>query len=160
MAGEVVGITTSHLVGGENLNFAIPINDVKPMIDPYAELGGKAVTSAPTAALPDEAEANDAGPVTAAQTTGPSLSDTDEWLNRTFNEQGNAGWFWASRDGEHMPPENFGGKNWATAPWSSINWNDKVGTTYSMTIKSVRCVLAHRNYRDEGDRQGGDDEKT
>jgi S1-C subfamily serine protease len=29
MAGEVVGITTSHLDGGENLNFAIPINDVK-----------------------------------------------------------------------------------------------------------------------------------
>ena len=31
-AGEVVGITTSHLKGGENLNFAIPINDVKPML--------------------------------------------------------------------------------------------------------------------------------
>ena len=31
MAGEVVGITTSHLVGGQNLNFAIPINDVKPI---------------------------------------------------------------------------------------------------------------------------------
>jgi hypothetical protein len=29
MVGEVVGITTSHLVGGENLNFAIPIDDVK-----------------------------------------------------------------------------------------------------------------------------------
>jgi hypothetical protein len=29
MAGEVVGITTSRLIGGENLNFAIPINDVK-----------------------------------------------------------------------------------------------------------------------------------
>jgi S1-C subfamily serine protease len=27
MSGEVVGITTSHLVGGQNLNFAIPIND-------------------------------------------------------------------------------------------------------------------------------------
>jgi len=32
MAGEVVGITTSHLIGGQNLNFAIPINDVKPML--------------------------------------------------------------------------------------------------------------------------------
>src|SRR5271157_4783618 len=32
MAGEVVGITTSHLVGGQNLNFAIPINDVKLML--------------------------------------------------------------------------------------------------------------------------------
>jgi len=32
MAGKVVGITTSHIKGGENLNFAIPINDVKPII--------------------------------------------------------------------------------------------------------------------------------
>jgi serine protease Do len=32
MAGKVVGITTSHLRNGENLNFAIPINDVKPML--------------------------------------------------------------------------------------------------------------------------------
>jgi hypothetical protein len=29
MAGEVVGITTMYLEGGENLNFAIPINDAK-----------------------------------------------------------------------------------------------------------------------------------
>jgi S1-C subfamily serine protease len=32
MAGEVVGITTSGYSGGGNLNFAIPINDVKPML--------------------------------------------------------------------------------------------------------------------------------
>ena len=47
MAGEVVGITTSHLKGGENLNFAIPINDVKPML--RARLSK-------ARALPDEAE--------------------------------------------------------------------------------------------------------
>ena len=47
MAGEVVGITTSHIKGGENLNFAIPINDVKPM------LRAKGLTPS---ALPDEAE--------------------------------------------------------------------------------------------------------
>jgi S1-C subfamily serine protease len=33
MAGEVVGITTLYIRGGENLNFAIPINDVKPMLE-------------------------------------------------------------------------------------------------------------------------------
>src|SRR5208337_1472078 len=55
MAGQVVGITTSHLVGGQNLNFAIPINDVKLMLpDP----------SSRASALPDEPE-----PVTAKQTT-------------------------------------------------------------------------------------------
>lgn len=32
MVGEVVGITTLHIKGGENLNFAIPINDVKAML--------------------------------------------------------------------------------------------------------------------------------
>jgi S1-C subfamily serine protease len=32
MAGEVVGITTLYLKGGENLNFAIPINDVKRLL--------------------------------------------------------------------------------------------------------------------------------
>ena len=32
MAGEVVGITTSRLNGGENLNFAIPIDDVKSLL--------------------------------------------------------------------------------------------------------------------------------
>ena len=47
MAGKVVGITTSHLVGGENLNFAIPINDVKPLL---LDRSSKA------RALPDEAE--------------------------------------------------------------------------------------------------------
>jgi hypothetical protein len=47
MAGKVVGITTSHIKGGENLNFAIPINDVKPML----------LDRSPIAhALPDEAE--------------------------------------------------------------------------------------------------------
>ena len=33
LAGEVIGITTLYLKGGENLNFAIPINDAKRMID-------------------------------------------------------------------------------------------------------------------------------
>jgi S1-C subfamily serine protease len=53
MAGEVVGITTSHIVGGENLNFAIPINDVKPML--VAKLSE-------TRALPNEPEPTETGP--------------------------------------------------------------------------------------------------
>jgi hypothetical protein len=47
MAGEVVGITTSYLKGGQNLNFAIPINPVKSMLlAKYPEVLG----------LPNEAE--------------------------------------------------------------------------------------------------------
>lgn len=61
MSGKVVGITTSHIKGGENLNFAIPINDVKPTL----------LARSPRArALPDEAE-----PVAADRTTGPSLEN-------------------------------------------------------------------------------------
>jgi len=33
MDGGVIGITTMYLKGGENLNFAIPINDAKPLIE-------------------------------------------------------------------------------------------------------------------------------
>jgi V8-like Glu-specific endopeptidase len=32
MAGEVIGITTMYLKGGENLNFAIPVNDAKVLL--------------------------------------------------------------------------------------------------------------------------------
>lgn len=47
MAGEVVGITTLFLKGGENLNFAIPINDAKRLLSNQ---------SAVLRSLPDEAE--------------------------------------------------------------------------------------------------------
>ena len=66
MAGRVVGITTSHLRNGENLNFAVPINDVKPML---------LSRSSKANALPDEPET-----AIAEQTTGPSLADTLQWM--------------------------------------------------------------------------------
>lgn len=47
MAGEVVGITTLYLKGGENLNFAIPINDAKRLL---------ATKSSKIQGLPDEPE--------------------------------------------------------------------------------------------------------
>ena len=79
MAGEVVGITTSHLVGGQNLNFAIPINDVKPMLRVQLPSGyedAKLVARA----FPDEPEPET---VTPEQTTGPSLADTIQWIKTT-----------------------------------------------------------------------------
>jgi len=51
MAGKVVGITTSHMKGGENLNFAIPINDLKWMIELCNSRWGAIVFP-----LPDEPE--------------------------------------------------------------------------------------------------------
>jgi hypothetical protein len=32
MGGELIGITTAEMVGGQNLNFAVPINAVKPLL--------------------------------------------------------------------------------------------------------------------------------
>jgi hypothetical protein len=71
MAGEVFGITTSHLVGGENLNFAIPIDDVKylTLVPRLAEAD----------ALPDEAE-DDKPPTAASTQNGPSIKDTVEFM--------------------------------------------------------------------------------
>ena len=60
MADEVVGITTLYLEGGENLNFAIPVNDAKRLLsagskvrdfpvetsDPLANLGTPATPNA------------------------------------------------------------------------------------------------------------------
>ncbi len=71
LAGEVVGITTAALVGGENLNFAVPINDVKKLLALPA-------THA-LVAFPDEPEAAAVAPKASAPTDGsPSLEETGE----------------------------------------------------------------------------------
>ena len=76
MAGKVVGITTSHIKGGENLNFAIPINDVKPMLQVQLPSGYE--DAKPIARdFPDEPESET---VTPEQSTGPSLADTLQWM--------------------------------------------------------------------------------
>jgi S1-C subfamily serine protease len=61
MAGEVVGITTSRMKEGQNLNFAIPINDVKPLV--------RASLSSKPSFLPDTPEPEVA-------MSGPSLEET------------------------------------------------------------------------------------
>jgi hypothetical protein len=67
MAGEVVGITTSHIRGGENLNFAIPINDVKTL------LAKEISTVRP---LPDEAE--DEGTTAGQSKPAPQSQDCEQ----------------------------------------------------------------------------------
>jgi len=79
MAGEVVGITTSHLVGGQNLNFAIPIDDVKSLtlVPRLAE----------ARAFPDEAE--DEKPTSVASTqSGPDLKETVDFMHRMVTPEG------------------------------------------------------------------------
>jgi S1-C subfamily serine protease len=65
MAGEVVGITTLYIKGGENLNFAIPINDAKRLL---------LSNSSEVQALPNE-QIPTADP-------GPSLEATIDFMNR------------------------------------------------------------------------------
>jgi S1-C subfamily serine protease len=74
MAGEVVGITTSHLIGGQNLNFAIPINDAKPLLAVPA--------SQALLALPNEPEAAPVRTEATARTdnANPSLEETEQWM--------------------------------------------------------------------------------
>ena len=74
MAGEVVGITTSGLRGGENLNFAIPINDAKPLLAVPA--------SQALLALPNEPEAAPVRTEATARTdnANPSLEETQQWM--------------------------------------------------------------------------------
>jgi len=81
MAGEVIGITTSHIRGGENLNFAIPINDVKPMLAPNLSK---------TSAFPDQPEeTTESGAPTQdapSDNSGPSLNETEKWMADAVNE--------------------------------------------------------------------------
>ena len=69
MAGEVVGITSSGIEEGENLNFAIPINDVKKLLLSPQKL----------ASLPNEPTPNEAGAPEEAKETAPEqASETDQ----------------------------------------------------------------------------------
>lgn len=74
MFGQVVGITSAALVGGENLNFAIPINDAKKLL----------VTSSSTNlhAFPDEPEETAHEKSAPPDTVGPSLAETQQWMNK------------------------------------------------------------------------------
>jgi S1-C subfamily serine protease len=87
MAGEVVGITSAVIMGGENLNFAIPIDDVKPMIGSSVSKvrSGAGVGSA----LPDEAEPGSTEPATGPSTQSvqnePSLEETMTWMKNVIN---------------------------------------------------------------------------
>jgi len=79
MAGQVVGITTSHLVGGQNLNFAIPINDVKPMLDlPLSKV----------ARFPDEPEDAKRSSDVRPSEAGPDLDTTVNFMRRMVEPDG------------------------------------------------------------------------
>jgi Trypsin-like peptidase domain len=69
MYGKVVGITAAHLAGGQNLNFAIPINEVKVLL---------ATKTSKSSNLPDEPDSDSGG-----ETNGPSLAETLQWMKNS-----------------------------------------------------------------------------
>jgi S1-C subfamily serine protease len=76
MAGDVIGITTLYLKGGENLNFAIPINDVKRLL---LQANSAKLQNFPNEHEPVEAQKHDedtssSGTVAAAH-TAPTARD-------------------------------------------------------------------------------------
>jgi S1-C subfamily serine protease len=102
MAGEVVGITTSHLKGGENLNFAIPINDARPLLGVPA--------SQALLALPNEPEAAAVMPEASAP-ANPLLGEVQQWMKDNVNPAS-----WSSQaltlftdSGRIVKPESFEG---------------------------------------------------
>jgi hypothetical protein len=75
MAGEVVGITSATLVDGENLNFAVAINDAKKLLRTLDEHN--------VANLPDYPEEAAATPKASAPTDdAPSLEETEQWMTK------------------------------------------------------------------------------
>lgn len=75
MAGEVVGVTSMHLKGGENLNFAIPINDAKHLLlAKSSKLLSFPNQPAPAETQTQEANAPSPTPAPAAQ-TAPTARD-------------------------------------------------------------------------------------
>ena len=85
MAGEVVGITSSGLPGGENLNFAIPINDAKPLL--LAKVFK--VYGLPDEIEPVKARTTDRNLGTAISNT--RLSETLQWLSGASDEESATG---------------------------------------------------------------------
>lgn len=78
MAGEVIGITTMYLKGGENLNFAIPINDAKSLLlNHAARLQG----------LPNE-QSDDSATTNERNGQQSELSDTLRWMQNTLATNG------------------------------------------------------------------------
>jgi S1-C subfamily serine protease len=82
LAGEVVGITTLNLKGGENLNFAIPINDAKRLLLPKFSK---------VRPFPNEPEAglSESNPPQVAAQESPTSSATGQFGGIVHNETAN-----------------------------------------------------------------------
>ena len=78
MVGEVVGITAMYLEGGENLNFAIPVNDAKLLLSKQ---------SAKLQNLPNEHDVSLGAPKHShpVPNTSQEIQETLHWIQNTLN---------------------------------------------------------------------------
>ena len=90
MVGKVVGITSAAIKGGENLNFAIPIDDVKPMISGVSKARSAAVSALPDEPEDDKRAVGATNPVVTDPATSnpPSLEETVRFLNDSVHPEG------------------------------------------------------------------------
>lgn len=89
--GEVIGVTSMFIEGGENLNFAIPSNDVKQLIGELhivktlpggeVQFEGKDIASAELKDLPNEAAEEDPKDSNAGPRNENDLRDTLNWMS-------------------------------------------------------------------------------
>jgi Trypsin-like peptidase domain len=102
MDGQVVGITTMYLKGGENLNFAIPINDAKGLLAiKFSKVQAFPMEAGtPQSELPSSPDATDRPPAEVptprgATTTPPAasatLAETLQWLHGATDENSATG---------------------------------------------------------------------
>jgi hypothetical protein len=84
MAGEVVGITTLKYKGGENLNFAIPINDAKRMLGDNS----LKLSSLPNEPEPQETQTHSANAPSSGSTQARSDQTDRDYFQQLFDAGG------------------------------------------------------------------------
>ncbi len=79
MTGEVIGITSMYFEGGENLNFAIPVNDLKRL------LSNQSATLSSLPNEPEEVSPAKTAPSVKSEPVTP-LQKSVSWMNRFLSE--------------------------------------------------------------------------
>ena len=172
--GEVVGINTLYLKVGENLNFAIPVNDAKLLLSHQ---------SAKLQDLPNETEPikKETEPIksetTQAETTPSfsksSLNDTLQWMHNSLRDEGTSplpegGTFFAEltdfsgcsvhftvrgaeKDGEEWRTEYFMNLNYIdpTTVVFDRNSNDQPKTLFGASTTNKRKTVSVKNLTTE-----------
>jgi S1-C subfamily serine protease len=89
MEGEVVGITTMYLEGGENLNFAIPINELKRLLAQFDALMRTYPFLPPLGLLPNlplnEASTDNKTPGGGARAPSPAVTPARAFYTQFYN---------------------------------------------------------------------------